>query len=278
MIRHRQGDSFLLITQHDHALMAGKFAEKIGNAMFTPPSPYLQAIDGIAMHDSGWPLHDDAPTINVKGEPLHVLEIGMELAVRVWSESAKRAAEKDPYTGLLVSLHVTALSNYAKMPPGPVPHERAENPAELFMLNKFQQKQFEHQENLRRELKMRTDLPLEDGLADAGEDPAEDLLRFNFGLLRLMDRLSLDICCSEDLFEEVEDTVPHPGELPVMIEFRHVGEGAMELTPWPFAVERIAVEIPCKRVPAKRYASDAELRAVYAAATPEMFKVQVAAF
>src|SRR5688500_1715570 len=184
MIRHTHGDSFLLIKQHDHALLSGKFAERVGNAQFAPPSPFQETIDGIALHDCGWPVHDDdAPTLNERGQPLNVLESPMDVATRVWSESARRAAEKDPYTGLLVSLHVTALSNFARSQWPNIPHEHAKTPAEQFMLNKFQQAQFELQENLRKRLKMRSDLPLNNGLADLGVDDAEDLLIFNYGLL-----------------------------------------------------------------------------------------------
>src|SRR3954447_21600882 len=105
MIRHRLGDEFLLITQHDHAQLSGRFAARVGNALFSPPTPYLETVDGIAMHDCGWPLHDDArPTLNPHGRPLHVLESPMSVAVPVWSESVRLATEHNAYSGLLVSL------------------------------------------------------------------------------------------------------------------------------------------------------------------------------
>src|SRR4051812_15660310 len=278
MIRHTQGDAFLLIAQHDHALLSGKFAERVGNGMFAPPTPFQEVVDGIALHDCGWPVHDEeAPTLNPKGIPLHVLESPMAVATRVWSESVRRATAKNPYTALLVSLHVTALSTFAKSQ-GWIPHERAKNPAEHFMVNKFQQQQFEIQEGLRKQLKMRTDLPLHNGLAEPGVDVAEDLLIFNYNLLKTMDRISLDLCCSEKLFQEIEDVYPKPGESPVTIKVRHTGEGAMELSPWPFARERLEFEIPCRRVPAKTYASDEAFREVYREAPAEPFRVTVAAF
>jgi hypothetical protein len=277
MIRHTDGDTFLLITQHDHAMLSGRFAERIGNGMFAPPSPFEQAVAGIALHDCGWPVHDDEPTLNPKGQPLHVLESPMDIATRVWSESTRRAAERDPYTGLLVSLHVTALSAFAQSQ-GWVPHERAKTPAEHFMLNKFQQQQFELQENLRRRLKMRTDLPLHNGLAEPGEDEAEDLLIFNYNLLKTMDRISLDLCCSEDLFPQIQDVYPRPGGAPETIKVRHTGRGRMELSPWPFAAERLEFEVPCRRVPAKTYPGEAAFRETYRNAPVESYKVAVAAF
>lgn len=278
MIRHTRGDAFLLITQHDHALLSGKFAERIGNGMFAPPSPFREVVDGIALHDGGWPVHDDeAPTLNGRGEPLHVLESPIDVATHAWSESVRRAVAKHPYTGLLVSLHVTALSDFAQSQ-APIPHERAKTPAEHFMLNKFQQQQFELQEDLRRRLKMPTDLPLHNGLAEPGESEVEDQLIFNYGLLKTMDRVSLDLCCSEELFQEIEDVYPRPGESPVNIKVRHAGPGAMELSPWPFADERLAFEVPCRRMPAKTYAGNDAFREAYHAAPVEPFKVSVAAF
>ena len=115
MIRHRRGDHFFLITQHDHAQLSGRFAERVGNGDFVRPEPFRETVDGVALHDCGWPLHDDkAPTLNSEGLPLHVLESPMPVATRVWSESARLAAEHHPYTGLLVSLHVLALSTFAQ--------------------------------------------------------------------------------------------------------------------------------------------------------------------
>ena len=276
MIRHEAGDAFLLIAQHDHALLSGQFAARVGNGLFAPPSPFEEAVAGVALHDCGWPVHDDEPTLNPRGEPLDVLESTMAIATRVWSESAKRAAARDPYSGLLVSLHVTALSAFAQSP-GPGPHERAKTPAEQFMLNKFQQAQFELQENLRRRLGMRVDLPLHNGLAEPGADAAEDLLAFNYGLLRAMDQVSLDLCSGRDLFEKLEDVAPRPGEAPLTIAVRHAGRGALELSPWPFAAERLEFEVPCRRVPAKSYADDGAFREAYRAAPVEAFGVRVSA-
>jgi len=168
------------------------------------------------------------------------------------------------------------LSTFAQSQ-GSIPHERAKTPAEHFMLNKFQQQQFELQENLRKQLKMRTDLPLHNGLAEGGADEAEDLLAFNYGLLKTMDRISLDLCCSEDLFQEIEDVSPRPGEQPLTINVRHAGRGMLELNPWPFADERLEFELPCRRVPAKSYADADAWSATYRDAPVEAFKVTVAA-
>ncbi len=61
------------------------------------------------------------------------------------------------YVGLLVSLHVLNLSGFLGC--------RVLTRREQFEMNQFQQGEFERQENLRRRLGLRTDIPLNFGLA-----------------------------------------------------------------------------------------------------------------
>ena len=233
MIRHRLGDDFVLITQHDHAQLSGRLAEHVGNTLFAAPTPYRETVDGVALHDCGWPLHDDRPTLNPHGQPLHVLESPMSVAVPVWSESVRRATEHNLYSGLLVSLHVLALSALARSR-DQSPHERYKDPRDLFDLNKFQHKQVEHQQRLRDALDLRTDIPLRLGLSPRGTGAREDLLLFGYHLLKLMDRVSLDACSGEDLFETVEDVYPRPGEDPLTLNIDHPAHFELTVDPWPF--------------------------------------------
>jgi len=274
MIRHRRGDDFYLIAQHDHALLSGQFATHIGASGFARPDPYRQTVDGIALHDCGWPLHDERPTLNGQSLPLHVLESPMPIAIKVWSESARLASEKDPYTGLLVSLHVMALSFIAQTH-DPTPHERYQDAKDLFDLNKFQHRQAELQEELRRKIGLRTDIPLTKGLAKPGTDPAEDLLLFNYNLLKTCDRLSLDLCCSEPLFQTIEGVFPRPGAAPLTLQIGHVAEGSMTVQPWPFDVDRLEYEVPCRRLPATPYTSDYEFQQAFNAAPRDTLHVRL---
>jgi hypothetical protein len=250
----------------------------IGNAHFDVPSPFVDIHHAARLHDCGWPLHDDQPTLNAKGEPLHVLESPMAIATRVWTESARRAYEEaGPYAGLLVSVHVFTLSANAKRDDG-TPHERAQNREELFRLNQFQQAQIEHQEDLRRQLGLRTDRPLRLGLfPQRGVDEQEDRLSCNYAWVKAMDAISLDLCCSEDLFPKLDWVQSRPGAEPVTIRVEHPGEGELALDPWPFHPGQDLIErkVPCRRVPARAYASEDEFRQTYAAAPREEFTVRV---
>src|SRR5690348_13269881 len=148
MIRHRHGDQFLLFTQDDHARLSGALARRWGNLQFARPSPFEPVVEAVAMHDSGWPMHDQQPTLNGQGLPLHVFETPVHISTPVWSESVRLACERGDYCGLLVSLHVMALSALAQSHYSD-PAKRIQFARELFELNKFQQNQIETQETLR---------------------------------------------------------------------------------------------------------------------------------
>ena len=263
MIRRDADDSFLLITQHDHALLAGQLARRVGNAVFAAPSPVETTAEGIAHHDCGWPLHDDNPTLNRDGLPLHVFEVGAPIATQVWSASVARAMILGDYQGLLVSLHVLALS---AMNPA---HLANASRADQFEVNKFQHRQVEIQEELRRRLRLRTDVPLQLGLAKLGTSPADDLLLFDFRLLTAMDRVSLSLCTGTRLFARMDDVYPAPGRAPVPIEVALPGPATMTLDPWPFDQAEMTFQVPARRVRKEPFASVEEFRAAYQAAARE---------
>lgn len=265
MIRHRHGDDFYLFTQHDHALLSGRLAEQIAGSIIARPSP--SAIKGIALHDCGWPLHDDEPTLNSRGEPLHVFETPPEIATRVWKASTLRAANIDPYSGLLVSLHVLHLSLMA--------HASPPSPGDVFELNKFQHAQIELQERLRPQVGLRIDRPLTHGLAPPGSGPAEDELLFHFRLLRAMDALSLALLCSEPLSITMEGLMSQSGGNAVDFSLTRPSEFTVELDPWPFMPGPHEHQVRFHRVPARRFSDETDLRDAYATAPTETATVRV---
>lgn len=269
MIRHAHGNDFLLIAQNDHALFSGHMAMQWGNDVFSPPLPLQPVVDGVAMHDSGWPLHDRAPTLNARQWPLDVLETPPPLAAQVWSESVRRASEHDSYSGLLVSLHVLGLSALSQSRKHKPPR------GDLFELNKFQHRQVEVQEDLRRRLGLNTDRALQLGLAAPGTAPAEDLLLFNFNILKALDRISLDVCSGASLFHTIDGIFPRPGEPPINFAVGHPGEFVLSVDPWPFSVSGFDQPLPCKRLTRRDYATELEFRRNYEEAATESIAFRV---
>ena len=265
MIRRPDAQYWILTTQNDHAIFAGQLAAHFGNEVFDVPVRRDLLITAITLHDSGWPLHDDNPTLDASGQPLHVFETSLAQVVRIWSASVDRAAEHGPYVGLLVSLHQFALSDLARQ-------HIAGHPDALrmqFESNKFQQKQIERQQQFRQELGLRTDIPLHLGLAAAGTSLAEDALRHHFRLLTLADRLSLQLCCGKMLFSEIDDVIPRVGEEPVTITTRYIDDNEMTVDPWPFDQKQIRVEVPSRCITAETFPGVEEFRADFSATPVE---------
>jgi hypothetical protein len=263
MIRRDDGDGFLLITQDEHARLSGELARQVGNERFARVEPFEASVEGVRMHDCGWPLHDDRPTLNKEGLPLHVFEVSVPIAVEVWSESVRRAMAAGDWQGLLVSLHVLNLSAFS------MAHLRAPSRAEVFEVNKFQHRQIEVQEELRKRTGLRTDVPLKLGLAAPGTSALDDQLLFDFRVLTFMDRVSLSLCCGKDLFPRVEDVMARPAEAPANITMAMPDARTVVVDPWPFGEGEIVTEVAARRVGRGPYGTVEEFRAAYAGASEE---------
>jgi hypothetical protein len=277
MIRRHVDAEFWLITQHEHALISGELGEQLGNGHFAPPSA-ASAILGTALHDCGWVLHDDEPTLNGSHLPLDVFETPRQVGLRVWEESAQRAAAQDDYAGLLVSLHGLWLSIFATEQ-APISGSRWDltDPRARFEVNRFQHNLIELQESLRQRLGMHTDRPLKHGLAEDSQDPKEQKLVLDFRWLQAMDRLSLAICCTQPPFPTLEPVLPRAGGKPCAIQLARPSDDTIILKPWPFNCESVAVPVPFRRLPAREYASEQDFQDCFAAATVEHFTVTVRA-
>jgi hypothetical protein len=276
MIRREDGGDFLLIAQHDHALLAGQLAEQFGNGDFATPEPRDKAVRGVALHDCGWPLHDDEPTLNAQGLPSDVFETTRPVALKVWTASADRAAAEEPYAGLLTSLHVLSLSVFATSETS-FAHEKfdLDNPQDRFAVIKFQQHEIARQEELRMRLGLRTDRPQHhSGLAKQGNQRAEDQLQFNFRMLQAMDAISLAACCTAPPMSQTQDVFRQPGGAKVKLSLGRRGNDVL-VDPWPFASAEMALEIPVCRVPRGPFVSDDAFRAVYGSAPAQVLKARV---
>jgi hypothetical protein len=262
-----QGEScFALITQDDHARLSGELARHLGTMRYARPEfrgwkggGFESFVRAVSLHDAGWPLHDSAPTLNAQGYPSDVFETTREVAFRVWPGAPEAAKAYGPVAELLTSLHILALSAYATSLTS-FQHEKldvASLPAR-FELNKFQHREIERQERLRRELGLSTEIPLTMGLADEHVDEREDELRAALRWLQAMDLLSLSVCCTKPPQEKSQDVYARPGEEGEGLRVRREGDDLV-VSPWPFGVERIEVEIPAVIVPARRYGSEGEL-------------------
>ena len=267
MIRREMHDQDWLITQHDHARLAGQFARHLGNAAFARPAEFDSFVTAVSLHDAGWPLHDDAPTIDPAGRPLHVFDRPWNVALQVWGESVERAVAADPYAGLLVSIHTMRITQDLA---------DRETPAAKFAILKFFHREIERQEQLRRQLGFRTDLPLQFGLAlAAGVSPREDQLAYAFRWLQACDLLSLAALTTTPVPLRTREVQHAPAGKPFMLRLHRPAPAVLSVDPWPFELPRLRSTVPVRRLPRRTYADDLTFRAAYAAAQPDTLDVEL---
>ena len=278
MIRRQDGADFLLVAQHDHAIIAGVLAGHFGNERFAAPDPRDDAIRGVALHDCGWTLHDDEPSLNRNGLPSDVFETTREVALKVWPASADRASVENPYAGLLTSLHVLSLSVFATSETS-FAHEKfsMDDPRDRFAIIKFQQHEIARQEELRAKLGLRTERTTQGAeLPKEGAQRAEDVLQFNFRMLQAMDAVSLAACCTTPPMKQTQDVFLQPAGEKVKLKLSRRGDDVI-VDPWPFAAREITLEIPATRVPGKPYPSAEAFRAAFQSGSREIIRAKVLA-
>lgn len=266
MIRRQVDDQFWLIEQHDHALLAGELARSWGGE-FARPNPWESAYFGTAMHDCGWHAFDRRPRLGRDSLPMDVFETPREIHLPAWSESSRLTAVRDPYAGMLVAMHVLALSmlSVSSSQPGRFDSQQLR---QQFDLNKFQHLQFELIEWMRKKLSLRVDRPLRMGLAEGWSDPAEEDLKYNFRVLQALDKISLAFCCTT--IPDANPTPVHkaPGDTPIKLTLTRPDPVTLDISPWPFVPQKITLNLRYRAIPALPLENDIEFQSLYAS-TPQ---------
>jgi hypothetical protein len=115
MIIRPHGSTQLLITQPDHAALAGRIMERWAADDF-PASPRRpEILRAIAEHDNGWLDVDAAPLVDpATGNLLDFIHASDDVRQGVWPRGVDRLAQT-PYAAALVAQH--ALEIYARYRP-----------------------------------------------------------------------------------------------------------------------------------------------------------------
>jgi hypothetical protein len=213
IVRERP-DSYLLIKQHDHALVSGEFARRWAQR----PRPLESTLYAIAHHDVAWRGPDAEVRWNEEtGRPYSFADYPPEAKVEAYAEGLDWVEVRDPYAACLCSMHYERLMR--RFGGSGVEESFAEAAA-------------------RRQERLRTGM---------SEEELENLER-NLGLLRLCDGLSLFVCLNEP--GDDEDPPPYPEGFEFDGErYRLIWEDrrTLRLEPNPFS-EPFGLAIPYQKV------------------------------
>ncbi len=162
MIVREKSGSFVLVKQHDHALVSGELARHWAERPW-PPGSTLYAI---SHHDVAWKELDDTVRWNEEtGRPYSFMDYPSGPKVRAYEAGVDLVEAHDPYAGCLCSMHYETITR------------GSEDETET----RFAGTETRRQERLR------------EGMS--GEELRS--LDRNLGLLKLCDGLSLFLCLNE---------------------------------------------------------------------------------
>ncbi len=160
MIVRDSPEGFVLIKQHDHALISGEFARR----WKAKPRPLESTLYAVSQHDLAWkPLDEEVLWNEEKGRPYSFVDYPAEPKVRAYERGIDLLEAEDRYAACLCSKHYERLVRDFGKTDVEARFAEAESP---------------RQERLRSEM--------------SGEE-TENLER-NLSFLRLCDGLSLFVC------------------------------------------------------------------------------------
>ena len=266
MLRLETPTGFYLVTHPDHARLAGRFAERWGNVQFPQPEPRKHVLKAISVHDDGWLMRDQSPSITRAGKPsafstelvgrysaFEEIDLAPYLAVR--EAAVSQLEQQDQYAALLVSMHTYNLLT-----------ERADrstiSPDDLPLLDDFLNRQRLRQQALHK--------AIQNNSAFTPHETSTEVVFNNFRLLQACDNLSLLSCVAYGQ----ASTLLHPfatsgGTRTVNVIPR--GERHFQLAPYPFDEPELTFAVQARHVEGHIFpSSEALSHAFHKAATEEL--------
>jgi hypothetical protein len=269
MLRMESETGWWLVKHPDHAELAGAFAAAWGNAEFRKPEPRARVLVGISRHDDGWTVRDEHPVITRQGKPSAFSrelvgkysafeEIDIEEYLAVRDRAVRIIADKDPYAGLLISMHTYSLLT-----------EHADrttiSPEGLALLDAFLESQRAYQCKLRAAIQDDVSLPK---IAKT-----ERMILEHFRLLQACDNLSLLACVAYELPATLLHPLPLNDGATAEVQVTPIGQREFRLSPWPFGKPLLRFSFPARHVEGKKFQSSADLNRVYSEAEECRFSV-----
>ena len=263
---------WILISQIEHARLAGSLAAPWGRPPFAPLVPRDEVLAAVTHHDDGWRDWEQRIHLDpAHARPRDFMEMPLEDSLAIWSGSIESAAAIGPLAGYMVAghfLHLLKASKAWEEAEGAnnqnsndstpaATHDAAHRWAQA---QEAQQARWLGQwlaagdrvsENVNR-VKERHGASRR---LRAG-DRAPEIALQAVALLRFFDAVSLWFCCRNRT--DPYNLDPPGGPTLTLAPGR---EDRVGCSPWPFLVPRLELQVQGQSIPARPYRSDAELAA-----------------
>jgi hypothetical protein len=238
MIRRETEDGWVLISQHDHGILAGDIMKYWGNERFSRPEPSGEVLLAINEHDHGWVEWESSITVNPEnGYPTNFMEMKSKNQSEIWSRSYENNSENHPYASSLIALHFDRFNRKLL--------ER--NPSDKSALS------------YKREMENFLAEHLDDFSCDSNTEDVPPDININLRLLQVGDIISLALC--HGWTDRVMQDVPLDYEGSVADMNLNTADGFnFTIAPYPFSIPLLEVSVRGRRLRRKSFSSDEELR------------------
>jgi len=106
MLVTRRAKRLFLVTQPDHAALAGQMGARWGNQRFELPGARDALLCAATHHDDGWLEIDEGPAYNaLERRPAHFIELPLSETVGPYGRGVESVYARDPLAGALVGMH-----------------------------------------------------------------------------------------------------------------------------------------------------------------------------
>lgn len=238
MIRRDENNSWLLITQHDHAGLAGEIMEYWGNESFCGPEPRDEVLFAIREHDSGWRQWDALPKIDPEsGHPANFMEMDTSEQSEIWERCFRASSDDHSYASSLTALHFARFNQ----------HTLDKDPSDKYALG------------FKRELGqfVMDNLGIELNGFSLDEMPRD--IKVNLKLLQIGDIVSLTLCHGWKSIEITDAPQDYSGNN-TNLKMESADGFNYTITPYPFSQPQLNFSILSRRLVSTSFANDTEYR------------------
>ena len=257
IVRHLDA-TVQIVRQDDHDDLSGRFADRFGGEGLWDPNPRDSVIRACAEHDDGWTEWEDEPEVDPEsGRAWNFRDMEIARHLRLYRTGIPRVTGRDPYAGMLVSMHGSGIyrGRYGLQPEMQLSYA----PEVESAIDEFVAEQEAAQEELRERL---------------GAD--RDEVWSAYRLLQAADRFSLSFCLDPEQGRTSLGAAPGAGGEDVEISIEPLGDWRVRLTPFPLASGAEETFSLLRRVlPDRAWGSDEELRAALLEAPVETVEIAV---
>ncbi len=245
---------WILISQLDHARLAGELAKHWGAGDFAPLVPRDELLWAIYHHDDGWREWEQSPDVDrARGWPRSFTEMELADSLPIWTGSIELAAAAGPLQAYVVAGHFCALlERVVGWRRGAAGSQQMQHDAHPF-LGRYQGL-------------------MANWLRDwQAADPAVNTRAcadLALRQLQFFDALSLWFCCAPATEPEGVETPGGP-----VLTLKPADPEHIQWAPWPLSLPRLNLEIPGRAVAVGHYSNRAELAA--APSQPVLLRWQV---